>query len=92
MDPELLTSASSGVACQPMTRDGIAVLRLPVTGEEIIPDDEAAPAPAEEEFEDMPEGKRTAVRIISAILFVLLAAMVIFGTDAITGWIKSFFQ
>ena len=39
VDPELLTSASSGVACQPMTRDGIAVLRLPVTGEEVIPDD-----------------------------------------------------
>ncbi|MBQ5447964.1 MAG: DUF5591 domain-containing protein, partial [Candidatus Methanomethylophilus sp.] len=39
VDPELLTSASSGVACQPLTKDGIAVLRLPVTGEEIIPDD-----------------------------------------------------
>ncbi len=39
----------------------------------------------------MPSGKRTAVRIVSAILFVLLAAMVIFGVDAITGWIKSLF-
>ena len=38
-----------------------------------------------------PSGKRTAVRIVSAILFVLLAAMVIFGVDAITGWIKSLF-
>ena len=39
VDPEILTSASSGVSCQPMTKDGIAVLRLPVTGEELIPDD-----------------------------------------------------
>ena len=71
---------------------GIGAIRPEGEEQEILPDDEAAPAPAEEEFEDMPDGKRTAVRIISAILFVLLAAMVIFGTDAITGWIKSLFQ
>lgn len=71
---------------------GIGAIRPEGEEQEILPDDGSAPAPAEEEFEDMPDGKRTAVRIISAILFVLLAAMVIFGTDAITGWIKSLFQ
>lgn len=65
---------------------GIGAIKL--EGEETILDEEAAAA---EEFEDMPSGKRTAVRIVSAILFILLAAMVIFGVDAITGWIKSLF-
>jgi hypothetical protein len=66
---------------------GIGAIKL--EGEEtILGEEEAA---AVEEFEDMPSGKRTAVRIMSAILFVLLAAMVIFGVDAITGWIKSLF-
>ena len=35
--------------------------------------------------------KRTAVRIISALLFIMIVAAVIFGVDAITGWIKSLF-
>lgn len=66
---------------------GIGAIKL--EGEEtILGEEEAA---AVEEFEDMPSGKRTAVRIVSAILFILLAAMVIFGVDAITGWIKSLF-
>lgn len=66
---------------------GIGAIKL--EGEEtFLGEEEAA---AVEEFEDMPSGKRTAVRIVSAILFVLLAAMVIFGVDAITGWIKSLF-
>lgn len=65
---------------------GIGAIKL--EGEETILEEEAAVA---EEFEDMPSGKRTAVRIVSAILFILLAAMVIFGVDAITGWIKSLF-
>jgi len=65
---------------------GIGAIKL--EGEETILEEEAAAA---EEFEDMPSGKRTAVRIVSAILFILLAAMVIFGVDAITGWIKSLF-
>ena len=58
-------------------------------GEETIIGGEASAA--DEAFEDMPSGKRTAVRIVSAILFILLAAAVIFGVDAITGWIKSMF-
>ena len=66
---------------------GIGAIKL--EGEEtILGEEEAA---AVEEFEDMPSGKRTAVRIVSAILFMLLAAMVIFGVDAITGWIRSLF-
>ena len=66
---------------------GIGAIKL--EGEEtILGEEEAA---AVEEFEDMPSGKRTAVRVVSAILFILLAAMVIFGVDAITGWIKSLF-
>ena len=47
--------------------------------------------PAEEEFEEMSPQKRTAVRIVSAILFILIAAAVIFGVDSITGWIKGLF-
>ena len=65
---------------------GIGAIKL--DGEETILDEEPAAA---DEFEDMPAGKRTAVRIMSAILFILLAAAVIFGVDAITGWIKNLF-
>ncbi len=39
LDPEIMTTASSGMKAQPMTRDGITVLRLPVSGNEVIPDD-----------------------------------------------------
>lgn len=39
VDPRLLTSAASGVSVQPRTRDGITVLRLPLNGDEIVPDD-----------------------------------------------------
>lgn len=39
VDPRLLTSAASGIPAQPRTRGGITVLRLPVSGDEIIPDD-----------------------------------------------------
>lgn len=46
---------------------------------------------AEDEFEDMPPAKRNAVRIISALLFILVVALVIFGVDFITGMIKGLF-
>jgi len=36
VDASLLTSASSGIICQPRTKDGIAVLRLPLTGDEVL--------------------------------------------------------
>lgn len=39
VDPRLLTSAASGIPAQPRTRDGITVLRLPVSSDEIVPDD-----------------------------------------------------
>lgn len=39
VDPRLLTSAASGIPAQPRTRDGITVLRLPVSGDEIVPVD-----------------------------------------------------
>ncbi len=39
LDTELLTSVSSGIITEPVCKDGVCVLRLPVTGEEAIPDD-----------------------------------------------------
>lgn len=38
VDPEIKTSASSGIKCQPLTKGHITVMRLPVTGDEILPD------------------------------------------------------
>lgn len=45
----------------------------------------------EEEFEDMPSGKRTAVRIISAIMLIILFGGVIYLTDFIMQLIKGLF-
>ena len=39
VDPKFLTTPASGVKSQVMAKDGIAVLRLPVEGNEIVPDD-----------------------------------------------------
>ncbi|MCQ2071227.1 MAG: DUF5591 domain-containing protein [archaeon] len=39
VDPAILTTASSGMSVQPMSKDGMTVLRLPVTGTEIVPAD-----------------------------------------------------
>ena len=38
VDPKILTGPSSGVKAPVMSKDGIAVLRLPLSGDEIIPD------------------------------------------------------
>ena len=71
---------------------GIGAIRLEGE-EEILPaDGDGAEAQPEEEFEEMSSRKRTAVRIISALLFILLVAAVIFGTDTITSWIKGLFS
>lgn len=35
--------------------------------------------------------KRTTIKVITAILFLLLIAAVVLGTDAVTGWIKGLF-
>lgn len=67
---------------------GIGAIHLEGEEEEIL---ETEPSAAEEEFEEMPQGKRTAVRIISALLFILIAAALIFGVDYFTSWIKGFF-
>ena len=60
-------------------------------GEEVTVQEDDELLPEEEQLEEMPKGKRIAVRIISAVLFLLIAAAVIFGTDFITNWIKGFF-
>ena len=67
---------------------GIGAIRIEGEEPTILEDTDK---PAEEEFEEMSPQKRTAVRIVSAILFILIAAAVIFGVDSITGWIKGLF-
>ena len=47
--------------------------------------------PADEQFEEMSGAKRTTVKVVSAILFLLLVAAVIYGTDFITGFITNSF-
>ena len=60
-----------------------------------IKDDEAEildeNLPEIEEFEDMPSGKRTAVRIISVIMLIILFGGVIYLTDFIMQLIKGLF-
>lgn len=46
----------------------------------------------DEQFEKMSGYKRTTVRIVSAILFLLLVAFAVYGTDFFTGLIKNFFS
>lgn len=60
-------------------------------GEVTIVEDGEQAETAAEEFEEMSPRKRTAVRIVSALLFILIAAAVIFGVDFFTNWIKGFF-
>ena len=44
-----------------------------------------------EEYEGMSPAKRTTVKIVSAILLIIIACLLIWGTDAVTGWIKGLF-
>lgn len=44
-----------------------------------------------EQFEEMSSAKRTTVRVISAILFILVVALAVYGTDAIMAIIKNLF-
>ncbi len=67
---------------------GIGAIKL--EGEEIIEDEKLAETV--EEFESMSRSKRTTVRVLSAILFIILIAVVIYGTDYITAFIKSLFS
>ena len=64
---------------------GIGAIKL--EGEQIIEDEPAA----EEAEEEMSNGKRNAIRIVTALLFILLVAGIIYGTDFITSFIKSLF-
>jgi len=64
--------------------------------EKILDEDVTVPTnsgvkPADEQFEEMSGAKRTTVKVVSAILFLLLVAAVIYGTDFITGFIKNLF-
>ena len=65
---------------------GIGAIKL--EGTEIVEDEGENPA---EEFESMSRAKRTTVRVLSAILFIIVVALVIYGTDYITALIKSLF-
>jgi hypothetical protein len=50
----------------------------------------SVPAEPEEEIEQaqMSPAKRMLWRVISILLFIVLVGAVVFGTDALTGWIK----
>ena len=65
---------------------GIGAIKL--EGEQVL-DDEAA---EDAEPDKMSRAKRTTVRVITAILFILLVAVAIYGTDFITGLIKNLFK
>ena len=68
---------------------GIGAIKL--EGEEIIEDEnfeEIEPHPLEE----MSRSKRTTVRVVSAILLIIVVALVIYGTDFITKWISELFK
>lgn len=64
---------------------GIGAIKL--EGEQIV--DEEFPTDGDEP--EMSNKKRNAIRIITAILFIILIAGVIYGTDFLTGFIKSLF-
>lgn len=57
-------------------------------GVKIVEDDPANT----EEYQEMSSAKRTTVKVISAILFIIVLALVIYGTDYITAFIKSLFS
>ena len=70
------------------TAVGIGAIKL--EGAEII--NEEVYDDGIEEFEQMSSSKRTIVRIVSALLFILVAAGIIFGVDFIMAFIKSLFM
>ena len=45
-----------------------------------------------EEAKQMNPALRTTIKVITALLFLAIVALAVFGTDAITGWIKGLFQ
>lgn len=63
-------------------------------GEEVKIDEQSVEDAASsdiEEYEAMSPAKRTTVKIVSAILLIIIACLLIWGTDAVTGWIKGLF-
>lgn len=67
----------------------VGIGAIKIEGTEIV-DDNYDPA-VTEEFEEMSRSKRTTVRVLSAILFIIVLALIIYGTDFITAFIKSLF-
>ena len=67
---------------------GIGAIKL--EGEEIIEDDpeEIEPHP----LEQMSRSKRTTVRVVSAILLIVVVALVIYGVDFIMKFVTEFFK
>lgn len=62
----------------------------------VILDNDAKPEQSDEptldeKFEEMSGVKRTTVRVLSAIAFLALVALAVYGTDFITGFIKGLF-
>lgn len=72
---------------------GIGAIKL--EGEEVLDDDteysENKGDTLDDKFEKMTGAKRTTFRVISAVIFLLLIALAVFGTDAIMNLIKGFF-
>lgn len=64
---------------------GIGAIKL--ENEEILDE----PVEYKEEYQQMSKKKRVTVKVVSAFLFLLLVAAVIYGTDFITGIIKNLF-
>lgn len=64
-------------------------------GEEAVVDEQDVENAADSEIDEseiMSPAKRTTIKIVSAILLIIIACLVIWGTDYITGLIKGLFQ
>ena len=60
-------------------------------GDVQIIDDNSADFHDDEEMEEMTPARRTAVRIFSAFLFIIVVALVIFATDYIVKLVQGLF-
>lgn len=69
----------------------IGIGAIEVDGEEVEVDKQDDDDSEIDESEYMSPAKRTTVKIVSAILLIIIACLVIWGTDTITGWIKGLF-
>ncbi len=72
---------------------GIGAINI---GEEEILDDDGKPVNSDqksldEQFKEMSGFKRTTVRVVTALLFLGLVALAVFGTDFIMNFLKSLF-